>query len=296
VARQVTDGPGYDHQPDWSPDGRFIAYACYRDDAVELWLLEAATGWLRGRGCRRAVGPMNGGVHRLNRLLTRGFEAEPLLLEPRNPPSHPLHFAAAGFAPALRWFTSELDRTAAGRLAVRMRRLASRQPGLRVELPDPRRPDLVLPRLHALLDRCWAGFPGWAPFGLAEFVQLFGGLLAVLPPGHLAVAVDAAGHDVGLGYMVPDWIEEVRALRGDAAGWGRWMGGPLPPRVLCHTVAVVPEARHGAAAAALMAVGVQGALDAGYRTLTFPLTRADFRWHLRGAPATREYALLFRAL
>jgi TolB protein len=44
VATELTNGPGYDHQPDWSPDGRFIAFACYRDDAVELWLLEVATG------------------------------------------------------------------------------------------------------------------------------------------------------------------------------------------------------------------------------------------------------------
>jgi Tol biopolymer transport system component len=47
VAQQITSGPGYDYQPDWSPDGRFIAYASYRDDAVELWLLEAATGKTR---------------------------------------------------------------------------------------------------------------------------------------------------------------------------------------------------------------------------------------------------------
>jgi len=26
-AEQLTDGPGYDYQPDWSPDGRFIVYA-----------------------------------------------------------------------------------------------------------------------------------------------------------------------------------------------------------------------------------------------------------------------------
>ncbi len=44
IAQQITAGPGYDFQPDWSPDGRFIAYASYRDDAVELWLLNLATG------------------------------------------------------------------------------------------------------------------------------------------------------------------------------------------------------------------------------------------------------------
>jgi TolB protein len=43
-ARQLTNGPGYDHQPDWSPDGRFIAYASYRDDAIELRMLEVESG------------------------------------------------------------------------------------------------------------------------------------------------------------------------------------------------------------------------------------------------------------
>src|SRR6185436_18874876 len=43
-ARQLTDGPGYDDQPDWSPDGRRIVYASYRDDAIELRLLDLATG------------------------------------------------------------------------------------------------------------------------------------------------------------------------------------------------------------------------------------------------------------
>ena len=47
VARQITDGPGYDYQPDWSTDGRFIAYASYRDDAVEIWLLDADNGTAR---------------------------------------------------------------------------------------------------------------------------------------------------------------------------------------------------------------------------------------------------------
>ena len=47
VARQITDGPGYDYQPDWSPDGRFVAYASYRDDAVELWVLDTASGRTR---------------------------------------------------------------------------------------------------------------------------------------------------------------------------------------------------------------------------------------------------------
>src|ERR1700686_1658152 len=40
TAQQVTDGPGYDYQPDWSPDGKSIVYVSYHKDAMELWLLD----------------------------------------------------------------------------------------------------------------------------------------------------------------------------------------------------------------------------------------------------------------
>ena len=43
-AEQLTDGPGYDYQPDWSPDGRFIVYASDRGEAIELWLLDLTSG------------------------------------------------------------------------------------------------------------------------------------------------------------------------------------------------------------------------------------------------------------
>ena len=43
TAVQLTDGPGYDYQPDWSPDGKSVVYVSYRRDALELWLLDLAT-------------------------------------------------------------------------------------------------------------------------------------------------------------------------------------------------------------------------------------------------------------
>ncbi len=46
-ASQLTAGPGYDYQPDWSPDGKSIAFARYDRDTVELQLLEIATGQVR---------------------------------------------------------------------------------------------------------------------------------------------------------------------------------------------------------------------------------------------------------
>jgi len=43
-ARELTHGPGYDLQPDWSKDGRWIVFVRYDKDAMELWRYEVATG------------------------------------------------------------------------------------------------------------------------------------------------------------------------------------------------------------------------------------------------------------
>lgn len=44
VATQLTAGPFYDYQPDWSPDGKTVVFARYARDAIELQLLDLATG------------------------------------------------------------------------------------------------------------------------------------------------------------------------------------------------------------------------------------------------------------
>jgi len=53
-AQQITDGAGYDYQPDWSPDGKSVIYVSYQKDAMELWLLDLASG--------RSVQLTNGGA------------------------------------------------------------------------------------------------------------------------------------------------------------------------------------------------------------------------------------------
>jgi len=43
-AVQLTDGAGYDYQPDWSPDGKSVIYTSYQNNAMELWLVEVSSG------------------------------------------------------------------------------------------------------------------------------------------------------------------------------------------------------------------------------------------------------------
>ena len=44
AARELTHGPAYDLQPDWSRAGRWIVFVRHHRDAMELWRLDVATG------------------------------------------------------------------------------------------------------------------------------------------------------------------------------------------------------------------------------------------------------------
>ncbi len=54
-AEQLTAGPGYDYQPDWSSDQRWVAFARYDHDAIELWSLDLRDGQTRKMTSRGAV-------------------------------------------------------------------------------------------------------------------------------------------------------------------------------------------------------------------------------------------------
>jgi Tol biopolymer transport system component len=54
-AEELVAGPGYDFQPDWSADGRHIAFVRYRDDALELAELDVASHEVRELTHNKAV-------------------------------------------------------------------------------------------------------------------------------------------------------------------------------------------------------------------------------------------------
>lgn len=55
TAEQLTAGPGYDYQPDVSPDGKRIVFARYHDDAIELMLLDSASNAITPLTAGKAV-------------------------------------------------------------------------------------------------------------------------------------------------------------------------------------------------------------------------------------------------
>jgi hypothetical protein len=259
-------------------------------------LFDAVFASLRSRGARQVTGPMNGGAHRAHRLMTRGFERDPFLFEPRNPAYYPKLFEASGFVPVHAWRTFELDDAEVRRFGKIAARASAALPRTALlELLDPRRPE-VLPRLHALLDRVWKGHVGYAPIDREELAEVIGGALVLMTGRHFGIVHDGRGTDLGVSFMFPDYVREVRALRGDVRGWGSWLGAVSPKTLIMHTHAVVPEARHSNAVSIGLAQGVQHFVEDGYQRLVVALVTEGWAFFGRQAKPTREYSLYGRPI
>jgi GNAT superfamily N-acetyltransferase len=283
------------HDSTGVPIGQVGYFESPDDSAVARTLFDAALAWLGAQGCRSVMGPMNGGAHRLHRALVRGFDREPFLFEPRNPPHVPRLFEVCGFRVGHRWSTYELDAEQAGALEQRFGHILTARPAAGpIDLADPSAVEATLARLHGLLDGFWTGHVGYGGLSLKEFAEVFVGALAIMEPRSLPV-LRARGRDVGCAFMYPDWAAQARAVAGDAGRWGQWPRTPLPERLVVHTLALLPEARGGSGGVALMHHALQLFRQDGYRYLLAALVIEGFLGRLLGEP-TREYALYERAL
>jgi hypothetical protein len=280
--------------------GQIGYFEAIDDSRVAAHLFGAAFEWLRAEGAREVYGPINGGAHRLHRLMTAGFEQEPFLFEPRNPPYYPRLFELHGFARAYSWYSIDatreqlqhaLDTLGILRVTDRIRRRYE------VTTLDPADARTVLPRLHRLLDAMWLGHKGYGSIDLEEFAEIFAPALSLMTPENLLVAVERnSDRDVGFAFTYPDYGAEVRALNGDARGWGAWrQTGAHPERSVLSTMGLAREARgHGVAMWFVRNV-IEDCVRR-YAKGVIALVIEDLRALKKIAPPTREYVLFGRRL
>jgi hypothetical protein len=280
--------------------GQVGYFEAINDLKVASALLDAACEWLRAAGARQVWGPMNGGPHRTHRFITEGFDREPFLFEPRNPPYYPQLFEAFGFSRRYTWFSIDvssdhLRQALASQPMLQVRKGTTRRFGVeRINLADSR---TVLQRVFTLLDAMWTGHVGYTSLDFAEFVEVFAPALSLMTRGDMHIAVDLASRrDVGCAFSYPDYTAEVRALNGDASSWGQWrQSGARPRRLVLHTVGMAPDVRRAGLASALVRVLFEHCVEE-YEEGVIAIVVQDLSALQKIAGPTRRYALFGRPL
>ncbi len=119
----ASDDPNYNAEHG-SNVGCFGLFESIDDQAVADALFAAASDWLRARGRREIMGPIDYSTNYVCALLIDGFEFPPTLLTPHNPPYYRGLIERAGFEKAIDWYAWWFAEPAEA--AVRLRKIATR--------------------------------------------------------------------------------------------------------------------------------------------------------------------------
>ena len=162
----------------------FGFFETVEDYAVAEALLDAATGWLRARGYTGVRGPVNPSMNDTAGLLVEGFDREPSILMPYNPPHYVDFLERYGFERAMTMWAYYVHEAYVNK--DKLRRGAEivmrRNPGLRLRTLDMDRfwedADAVL----RIYNEAWSQNWGHVPMTEHEFRHLAKDLKQVIEP------------------------------------------------------------------------------------------------------------------
>lgn len=193
--------------------GFFGLYECERDAEASSALLAAAGQWLRAGGLSVMRGPTNFTTNDVLGLLVEGFDDDPAILMPYNPPYYAEQFEAFGLSKVkdlyalearAEEYKGELEPLAhkvlrGGRVTVRPLDLSR----WREELEFVRR----------CYNEAWAGNWGFVPWTDREFEVLAKELKPLIDP-RLAFVGEVDGQPAAISIAVPDANEALKLARG----------------------------------------------------------------------------------
>lgn len=197
-------------------DGMVGLFEAQNDPGVAAALFESALAWLKVRGVRRAIGPVNLAFHHDCGLLVEGFERPVSMMMAYNPRYYPLLFEANGFSRAKDLLTYELL-TSQG-LPEKVRRLAERvkaQGRVRVRQLDTLNPDHDLRRIKAIYETMLRPGFGLSPVSEAELTSVVQRLrpVVMLRP-EMSLIAEADGEAVAFSITLPDTNLALKAAGG----------------------------------------------------------------------------------
>ncbi|MBX5481496.1 MAG: GNAT family N-acetyltransferase [Myxococcaceae bacterium] len=205
--------------------GFFGMFESVNEPGVAAALFDAAAEWVRSRGMKSMLGPVNLSTNHDCGLLVEGFGSPPAMMMPYNPRYYPALFEATGFRKAKDLWTYELSTSVAPPEEVLRAAERLREEGVRVRplnLRDLRSERRILKQIYnAMLGRQW----GFVPMSDAEFDFIAERLrpLAVLR-SELCFIAEVDGEPVAFSLTFPDANVGLKAANGYLTRFGLPIG------------------------------------------------------------------------
>jgi hypothetical protein len=190
------------------------------DPAIFAALIAAAENWLKGKGMRRAVGPLSFSTNEEIGALVEGFDSLPMLMMPFHPPYNAPHIAAQGYAKAKDVFSYHLRKDDYKPLASkRMLERAAAEGGVIVRNIDMKRFQVEIETVIDIFNDAWSQNWGMVPFTEKEMAAAAKGLKLLIDPKMVVIA-EQDGKAAGMMVCLPNLLEAARDLDGRLLPFG----------------------------------------------------------------------------
>lgn len=253
-------------------DGMFGFLEAEDDPAVFGALIEAAAGWLRGRGRERMLGPMDFTLNDECGILIEGYDEPSMILEPWHPPYYARRLEALGLRKEIDLLMWELwfGKLKAGtELHPLIHAAAQKSRDEGVVLRSMRKRDLAaeVARFMEVYNEAWGDNWGFVPITEAEVAFQAKNLRPILDENWAMIA-ERDGEVVGAALTLPDVEQALGRMNGRLLPFGWWhylRRRSHIDRLRVFALGVKSDYQHLGVAAALYERHVQTAVRHGPR-------------------------------
>jgi GNAT superfamily N-acetyltransferase len=239
------------HQSRWGMFG----FLEFEDDAEVLQaLLKTATAWLSERGCERMVGPMDFQMNDESGVLIDGFELDPVIRQPWQPPYYQRRCEEAGLTKAMDLFAWAIylsERESVLPILPEIAEQAQTKHGITLRDMTRRSLRRDMDEFAKVYNAAWSENWGFVPYGKEDLDEYARTLQLVYRRGWFKVA-EIDGQTVGVSISIPDINQVYKKMKGRLLPLGWWYY-LRRDRIMDHVrvgfLGVLPEYQHTGAAA-----------------------------------------------
>jgi GNAT superfamily N-acetyltransferase len=219
-------------------------------------LLAVAEAWCRTHGCDRMVGPMNFQINDEAGVMIEGFEREPLIREPWNPPYYAARYEQAGLAKAMDlygWDLSISDRERMNPILPRVAERAHTKYGITIRRMERRHLRREMDEFAKVYNAAWSHNWGFTPYSKADLDAYAIDMQLVYSRDWFMVA-ELDGQTIAMAITIPDMHQVYKRMQGRLLplGWWAYLNrARIIDRLRVGFLGVLPEYQHTGVAAAL---------------------------------------------
>jgi GNAT superfamily N-acetyltransferase len=196
------------------------------DAEVASALLEAASDWLRARGCERMVGPADFAMNNESGVLIEGFDLRPMIVQPWHPPYYQELMEKAGMTKAMDLLMWNLEVSDRGRVLPVIFELAEKvesDHGIRVRPMRRMQLRKDLDAFAEVYNSAWSENWDFVPYSKKDLDAYAQELHLVFDKHWFMIAekIDT-GEVVGMAITVPDVNEVLAKMKGRLLPLGWW--------------------------------------------------------------------------